>query len=61
MYEMMNPVNIIQWIFAFAKGVVDFMETTITIPGMDSAPVWSLFAALLVPLLAYLIIKRLIT
>lgn len=60
MSDLMNPVKIIQWIFDFAKGVVDFMETSITIPLVGSMPIWSMFVGALAPILMYVLVKRLL-
>jgi len=60
MYDLLNPVNLIQWIFNFAKGIIDFMNMPITIPGVGSAPIYYLFIGFLAPLLLYVLAKRLI-
>lgn len=60
MSELMNPVKLIQWLFEFSQGVIDFMGTNIYIPTIGNMPVWSLFVSALAPLLMFVLIKRLV-
>lgn len=59
MKDLMNPVNIIQWIIDFATGFIDFMSYSFNIPGVGNLPIWTLIVGSLGALLGYVFIKRL--
>ena len=61
MEELGNPVKLIEFILNFAKGVIDFMNSSIWLPLVGNMPIWSFFVGALIPLLLFIITKRLIT